>query len=143
MTTIAQARTAAIKGVLLDTWAPAQGINLSRIELQNEGVKPGPPIGSAPWFRVADRPGPRRQECLGGPGARRFVAWSILFIQIFVPFGGGTLASSTLAQSLVDVFEGVQIVGLEILSADVRDIGPDGQWYSTNVEITYQYRETK
>lgn len=137
MTTL-QAANEAMAQLFVDTWTPT-GYPFT---LENESFNV-PDAG--PWARLTSRVTARTQETLGRAGNRRFQTLGSLFVQIFDDVDRGTRRSKQLAQTVIEGFEGVSLTGTTVRFYDVipREIGPEGRWFQTNVEINFEFDETR
>lgn len=137
MTTL-QAANEAMAQRFVDVWTPTG----HPFTLENE--KFDPPV-SGPWARFTSRIRGATQETLGRANNRRFQRTGSVFIQIYVENDDGTNTSKTLAQTVMDGFEGIRITGTTVRFLDVipREVGQDGKWHQTNVEVNFQFDETK
>lgn len=137
MTTLDQANEAMAQR-FVDVWTPTG----HPFTLENEEFSV-PQTG--PWARFTGRLTASTQRTLGRAGNRRFQRLGSLFVQIFDLIDVGTNRSKQLAQTVLEGFEGVSLTGTTIRFYDVipREIGPDGRWYQTNVEINFEFDETR
>lgn len=137
MTTLSQANEAVFQR-FIDVWTPTG----HPLTLENEEFSVP---DSGPWARMTSRITASTQETLGRPTNRRFERSGSLFVQIFDDVDAGTARSKTLAQTVLEGFEGVRLSNNSIRFYDVipREIGPDGRWYQTNVEINFEFDETR
>lgn len=101
-----------------------------------------PPAGET-WVRLMVRHTDSEQHSLGGTNQRKFRRFGLIFVQVFSPLDAGTRANDTVVQATRDIFEGVDASGIKYYNAIPREIGPDGAWFQTNLEITFDYDETK
>ena len=137
MTTL-QAANEAMAQLFVDTWTPTT----HPFTLENEDFSAP---ASGPWARFTSRITARTQETLGRVGDRRYQTLGSAFVQIFDDVNVGTRRAKELAQLIVEGFEGVRISGTTVRFYDVvpREIGPDGRWFQTNVEISFEFDETR
>ena len=118
-------------------WAGATPVVFANEELD-------PP--AAPWVRFSVLHQTGQQETLGGEGNRRFLRSGIVSIQVFVPSGqGGLRNSDALVHTARAIFEGknFSLNTLRCTNASVREIGEAEGFYQTNIEIDFNYEETK
>ena len=98
---------------------------------------------SDPWVRLAVRNTDGGQETLGQSGNRRYTRDASIFVQVFTLIDTGTQEADTLARIARNIFEGERFSGVFANDGTIREIGPDGKWYQTNVEIAFFYDEIK
>lgn len=115
--------------------------NFTEYVFDNEDYDPG----DAGWVRVVVRGRDSYQSSLGVGGNRKFARKGVVFIQIFTPINGGTAQMGSVTEKILDVFEGKRIAGTSICfqAGMPREIGPEGVWYNSNVEIEFTYEEIK
>lgn len=136
MTTIAQAREA-IYQEWSDNWT-----STSVWTLENERFDE--PDEGTDWARVTVRSLPGGQETLGKEGDRKYQRSGSVIIQLFTSAGSGGLATSdAYSRSARDIYEGKSFDGLFFNNGQIREIGPDGKFYQTVVEVFFDYFETK
>ena len=95
------------------------------------------------WIRLVVQHHPREQVTMGQVGNRKFRSSGIAVAQIFDDIDTGTQQSDILAKELADLFEAVKFNGMSFEAADVREGGPEGQWYMTLVEVPFTYEEVR
>ncbi len=110
-----------------------------------ENVAGDIPTAVAPWARVTLRNVDGRQGSLAGAlGVQRFDRDGLLTVQIFVPAGEGLSEAHTLSKIVADAYEGVAgDNGIWFRNVRVNEIGPDGDWFQTNVLVDFTYDEIK
>lgn len=137
MTQLAAANEAMMQ-LFVDVWTPS-GIAYT---LDNETYDPP---DNAAWARFSIRTNASTQDTLGAVGNRKYERSGSCFVQIFVLSNTGTEQSRELAQRIIDGFEGARIAGTTIRFNDVipSEVGPDGKWFQTNVEINFVFDETR
>ena len=98
-----------------------------------------------PWARVTLQHTDGGQASLtGGLGTTRWGRTGILTVQIFVPTGEGLSEARSLAKIVTDGFEGTSTTnGVWFRNARINEVGPDGDWFQTNVLIDFIYDEVK
>ena len=104
------------------------------------------PRTDSPWARVTISHNAAPQRTFGAAGERRFERLGIVTIQIFVPTSieQGMTLSETLAVIARDAYEGQSTPsGVWFRNATIREVGPDGPWYQTNVVAEFIYEELK
>lgn len=136
MTDIVAAREA-IYQAFVDAWGATTAFTFDNEEFE--------PPADAAWARLAVRHNGSTQETLGRAGNRKFARFGSAFVQVFTPINQGAREADTLAKQAREVFEGVSLAGTTVRFYDVivREVGPDGKWYQTNVEATFEYDETR
>jgi len=95
------------------------------------------------WARLTVSHEAGEQDSLGKPGDRKFLRRGRVLIQIFDKVNNGLRNLDSLADSARDIFEGASFSGLAFISADIRETGPDGEWYQILVDAPFDYQETK
>ena len=103
------------------------------------------PPDSGAWARVTVQHGTRGQTTLSNEnGVRRYRATGFVTAQIFTPRGKGLTLNDQLAKIVLDAFDGVTTAGgVAFYRARTREIGPDSQWFHTNVLVDFDYDEVK
>ena len=96
-----------------------------------------------PWARVTVNHEAGEQDSLGRAGSRKFLRRGRVLVQIFGPVDQGLRTLGLLADATRDIFEGTQFGGLYFISADIREVGQDGEWYQLVVDAPFDYQETK
>lgn len=106
------------------------------------GSKPNTEL---PWARVTVRHNRGDQETLSNPiGQRLFSRDGLVIVQIFTPVGAGLRKSDTLAKVVSDALEGKTTPsGVWFRNVRLREIGPDGSFFQTNVIGEFEYNEAK
>jgi len=133
-----------ILGLFRAAWLGA-GQTDDRVKYDNVGKSSLPPSGLTPWARVILRHTTAGQGSLSGPqGTRMFERQGILTIQIFVPPGKGLAEAVDLPKIIQDAYEGEETAnGAWFRDVVVNEIGPDGDFYRTNVIALFEYDEIK
>lgn len=98
-----------------------------------------------PWARVTLRHGNFFQGSLSGSiGQRRFERNGILVIQIFTPLNDGLTTADKLSIIALNSLEGKNTTnGVWFRNVRVNEIGPDGNWFQTNIIAEFIYDEIK
>lgn len=109
---------------------------------QNESNK-GLDAGTADWVRLSVLEVAGGQETLGPILGRRYRRNGSIIVQIFTRGDKGMSASAGHADTFRGIFEGVSFSGVDTSNAVAKEIGPDGKWHQTNVEVTFDYDEIK
>lgn len=136
MTTVATARTEVYK-----RWVAQWGTTTPFV-FEGEADE-GLYAGSVAWTRFVYRNTSGNQKTLGPVLGRKYERFASVLISHFTPVDEGLTAAGTLAQASRAIFEGVTFSGLFFNDGVVREIGPDGRWYQTNVEVFSDYQEIK
>ena len=104
-----------------------------------------PPAGdSSPWARVTITGLPPSARSLTGLSTARYTRNGLLIVQIFVPLGEGLAEAYNLSKIVADAFEGVHTPRqVWFRNVRVQEIGPDGEWFQTNVLVDFTYDEVK
>lgn len=85
-----------------------------------------------------------QQQTLGAAGGRTFVRRGIIIVQIFTRIGNGLRESYQLAKVVADGFEGESSEnGVWFRNVRINEIGKDGMFIQTNVNIEFEYTELK
>lgn len=132
MTTQAQARET-IYGAFKSEWA-----DRAPYYFDNEVVN----TETGDWVRLTVRHQVSAQETLGPVGNRKFQRNGTIIIQLFTKLGSATEEVDTLSSVIRAIYEGKTLQGVNFNSVTVREIGPSGSWYQTNIEAPFNYTET-
>jgi len=101
---------------------------------------------SGAWVRISMRHlGGRQATLRGATGERRYRYTGIVTVQVFTPFSEGMVLNDALATIAKNAFEGVTTDPGRVILRNVRinEIGPDGQWFNTNVLADFEYDEVR
>lgn len=106
---------------------------------------PAPPSTAAPWMREVLRHATGGQASLAGDaGQRRWERRGVLIVQVFVPLGSGRGLAYSIAQELLDAYEGARTEHcVWFRNARVNEIGPDGAYFQVNFAVDFEYTEVK
>lgn len=117
----------------------------SRVKYDNVSKEAALPTGLEPWCRVNLRHTASRQASLAGAvGTRRFQRNGVLTVQVFEPIGKGLSGSTDLPKIVQDAYEGVETTsGVWFRDVTLKEIGPDGDFFQTNVIALFEYDEIK
>jgi hypothetical protein len=117
----------------------------TRVKYDNVGVTTVPPSGVEPWARFTLRHAASEQATLSGVvGSRRFRRTGILVVGIFTPPGDGLSGATDLAKIIQDAYEGVTSPnGVIFRGVAINEVGPDGDFFQTNVVVNFEYDEVK
>lgn len=141
--TITQARDEML-GTLRTAWQ-ASTISAELPLLYPDTADDTPPTSGA-WGRVNVQHGSRGQATLSNEsGRRRYRATGFITVQLFTPRGRGLTLTDQLIGVVLDAFDGVTTSPGHVTFARgrVREVGPDGQWFQTNVLVDFEYDEVK
>ncbi len=107
-----------------------------------DNLNQNPPDDGSVWGRLSIQNFDGTRSSLGSATAR-FRRIGMLFVQVFVPIGDGTLTSDQIADSLVEAFEDAGAIG-NIWFRDIgqREVGPDGTFHQVNVEVAFTFDRT-
>ncbi len=99
-----------------------------------------PPAAQIPWARVTLQHVSGTHSAFGGDGQNRFTHTGILTVQIFTPIGKGGRDAYTLAQTVVEAFQGGETLnGVRFRNVASNEIGVDDDWFQINVVINFEY----
>lgn len=100
---------------------------------------------SGAWCRITMQHNEGEQVTLSnGSGNRRFRRFGVINVQIFTPIGDGLELNDLLTKIAEDAFEGVTSTnGIVFLNVRSNEVGPDGEWFQTNVLADFEYDEVK
>jgi len=117
----------------------------ARVKYQNVGETSTPPSGQDPWARVVIRHSTSGQVSLAGAvGTRRFSRTGLITVQIMEVVGQGLSAATDLPKIVQDAFEGVSTPGgVWFRDVAINEVGPDGDFFQTNVVAYFEYDEIK
>jgi hypothetical protein len=104
------------------------------------------PPASGAWARVSVTHGSGGQSTLsGGLGETRYTHMGFVTVQLFTPRGDGLKLSDQLVTISKHAFEGVATSPGHVTFYRVRsrEVGPDGQWFNTNVLADFEYDEVR
>ncbi len=131
--------------VFKDAW-DAGATNPTLVDYPNvtpaNGVKL-PPDADLSWARVTIANTLGRQETLSGAQATQaFERMGVLTVQIFTPLGVGLSESDLLSKIVTDAYQKTSTPN-QVWFRNVRmnEIGPDGEFYQTNVLVDFTYSE--
>lgn len=99
--------------------------------------------GDVAWTRLTVRNTATSQKTLGPKTNRRYRRDASIFVQVMSPLDEGMQGGAVLAQTARGIFEGERFSDLACNDGEIREIGSDGKWYVTNVEVFLDYEETK
>lgn len=104
-----------------------------------------PPTTQVSWARVKTRHTTAQQASLSGAlGTRRFERHGILTIQIFEPTGKGLSGATDLPKIIQDAYEGEETAnGVWFRDVVLNEIGPDGDFFQTNIVASFEYDQIK
>ena len=94
------------------------------------------------WVRWSILPGTSDQVSTGGgAGSDRFRTPGVCRATIFAPVESGTKKSHDLAKLIVAAFRAVTASGVTYRTPSVTNIGRNGKWWVTDVEVPF-YTDT-
>ncbi len=132
-----------INTLFKDAWELTE--NISRVKWDNVGSKSVPPDGQEPWARVVLRHNTSRQATLAGAvGTRRFERKGTLVVQVFEIPGKGLSGAVDLPIVVSRAYEGVASPGgVWFRDVTINEVGQDGDFFQTNVVVSFEYDEIK
>jgi UDP-N-acetylglucosamine 2-epimerase len=71
-------------------------------------------------------------------GCKHFDNYGMITVQIFTPIGGGQVEGLQLAQKVLNAYRGTSS-SVMFTNHGIRDVGADGLFYQTNVNIDFNY----
>jgi len=97
-----------------------------------------------PWVRITVRPNIRRQKSLGDAGNRLYTRNGILFVELFVPTGDGSVESNELAEVISNAFEGISSP-YHVWFSETRILnnGTEGLWSRQTVTVEWESEQVK
>ena len=101
------------------------------------------PPNDTVWARLTVNHEAGEQDSLGKAGDRKFLRRGRVLIQIFDAVDNGIRSLDVIADAARDIFEGTRFSGLYFINADIRETGPDGEWFQILVDAPFDYQETK
>ncbi len=133
-----------ILGLFRTAWLAA-GQSDDRVKYDNVGKTDLPDSTQSTWARVILRHTTAGQGSLSSQaGTRIFDRKGILSIQIFTPPGKGLAEATDLPKIIQDAYEGIETAnGAWFRDVVVNEVGPDGDFYQTNVIALFEYTEIK
>jgi hypothetical protein len=110
-----------------------------------EDTKGDRPASDTPFARPRIRHTTGGQASLsGGLGTSRFERIGFLLVAIYTPQGSGLTNAYSLAKIVADAFEGTASPnGVWFRNVRINEIGPDGDFFVTNVVVDFVYDEVK
>lgn len=109
---------------------------------ENEKIDPSS-LQDSSWMRLGVRNTVSTQESMGQPLNREFLRKGYIFAQIFTPINKGMQQSDFISEALRVLFEGKTIGGIRIYTCNVNEGLEDPPWKQTNVQIAFDYNQTK
>lgn len=95
------------------------------------------------WVRFSVQNNLSNYVSIGGPSVkvRKF---GIVFVQIFVPQGQGTLAADQIVDKVSNVLEAEQLSsGCTLQETSVQNVGNINGWYQVNTSTPFYYDEIR
>lgn len=140
MTTIDEAREA-----VQEHWKAGWGTTTGYVFENEQNREPQTPKGSTPpaWCRVSVRNLDGFQETLGGIGNRIYKRKASVYVQVMAPVNAGMRQGAELAYQARALFEGVRLGEIIFFGGVVKETRPDGKWYVTLVDVSFEYYEKK
>lgn len=124
--------------ILKAAWDPT-GYGMAWPNVPNAALPPQPP---EPWARTTVQ---HTESFAAAIGRAFFRRQGILTVEVFTPCGTGYLGGAVdLAGLIRDAFEGqVSPGGVRFRDCAIREVGPDGGFDKTNVDIDFEYEERR
>lgn len=138
MTTQAQAREA-----IYARWKANAPVPEAQYCFDNEKFDPKTVPDGEVWYRFTARMEESNQDTLGPPGARKFLRFGTIFIQLFTPVDKGKALVDQHSPLASQLFEAVDFSGVRCDDVEVREIGQDGKWDQTNITSRFWFEETR
>lgn len=126
--------------------APAMVGQVAAPPIHWDGLAKGTPPMNTTHARFFSRLFDGQQGSLGGIGNRRWRRFGVITVQVFVPLTlpAPLLLSGKLATIARDAYEGVGTdSGIWFRRVSLKQVGPDGGLYQTNVTAGFEYDEVK
>lgn len=101
-----------------------------------------PPV-RANWVRLSVRHNDSEQESLGPPGSRKYRRIGQIVLQLFAPVDDGLEPLDTMVRQGRTIFEGVRFSEIRTFDAVATEIGSDGDYFQTNLDVDFDYEEQK
>ena len=98
------------------------------------------------WARVSINHGSSGQATLAGDsGQKRYRHTGFITVELYTPRGDGLVLNGELSIIVKHAFEGVATSPghVTFYRVRVREVGPDGQWFHTNVLADFEYDEVR
>lgn len=131
---------AARKNIMAHFSSNFSGVAADKIAWDNVAFKP---VTGSPWVRVSIQGNLNNFASIGGPSikVRRL---GIVFVQVFVPEGTGTLVADQLADDIADALEAKQLLTGETFQASTKtEAGANNGWYQLNVSTPFYFDEQR
>jgi hypothetical protein len=94
------------------------------------------------WARITVQHTGGNQGTLGGN--KCFNRFGLVTVQVFTPSGTGLSLGDNVYKIVVDAYEGKTTPGgVWFRNVSVNEIGPEGEWYQTNIIAEFEYEEQK
>lgn len=129
-----------------NTAVPGDRIKWPNVGKTEDSGDKAPFTGDEPWARVIIRhiPNLGKITLSNAVGGRRYDRRGVMIVQVFSERGEGLPGNVDLPKVVQDAFEGKSLLsGLVIRRVDVQEIGESGNWYQTNVSISFEYDELR
>lgn len=94
------------------------------------------------WARITVQHTGGNQATLGGN--RCFNRFGVVTVQVFTPIGTGLSIGDNVYKIVVDAYEGKTTPGgVWFRNVAVNEVGPEGEWFQTNIIADFEYEEQK
>jgi len=80
---------------------------------------------------------------MGPVGTRCYERRGSIFVHLYTETNQGMAESGNLVDAVRTALEGSQFSSIVVLPATVRELGPNGKWHITEVEMPFRYEEVK
>jgi hypothetical protein len=104
----------------------------------------GGPTSSSSWIRLSVVGRTSSQETMGKSQNRKFLRKGTIFTQVFIPTQIGMFEGDRLCSKIRNIFEGKRLSSeIWVDDVDIREVGPEGDFYLFLVESFFNYEEIK
>lgn len=95
----------------------------------------------APWVRLNIRPGNAEMVSFG---PRTYRQPGVVMTQVFIPAGTGDERANHIAEAIAGSLRGETVSGVRFGATSAPQfVGPDRNWWQTNVMTPFEYDETE
>ncbi len=96
-----------------------------------------------PWVRLTVLNILGKQDTLGEIGNRRYNREAYIKAQVFTVVNEGRQKADELTTKIQNIYEGFRISGLYVDNSTINELGTDGKWLMSIVDIHFFYEELK
>lgn len=94
-----------------------------------------------PWVQLNVRPGNAQMVSFG---PRTYRQPGVVMTQVFIPVGKGDDRANEIAEAVAGALRGETVSGVRFRATSAPQfVGPDGNWWQTNVTTPFEYDETQ